>query len=48
MTENFVLAEFEKRRKLGMIKADQFFYYKSAGGNEIDLASKKVTAASRQ
>jgi predicted AAA+ superfamily ATPase len=35
--ENFVLAEFEKRRKLGMIKADQFYYYKSAGGNEIDL-----------
>ena len=37
LTENFVLAEFEKRRKLGMIKADQFFYYKSVGGNEIDL-----------
>ena len=35
--ENFVLAEFEKRRKLAMIKADQFYYYKSAGGNEIDL-----------
>ena len=35
--ENFVVAEFEKRRKLGMIKADQFYYYKSAGGNEIDL-----------
>ena len=35
--ENFVLAEFEKRRKLRMIKADQFYYYKSAGGNEIDL-----------
>jgi hypothetical protein len=35
--ENFVLAEFEKRRKLGMIKTDQFCYYKSAGGNEIDL-----------
>jgi predicted AAA+ superfamily ATPase len=35
--ENFVLAEFEKRRKLGMISADQFYYYKSAGGNEIDL-----------
>ena len=27
----------EKRRKLGMIKSDQFYYYKSAGGNEIDL-----------
>jgi predicted AAA+ superfamily ATPase len=35
--ENFVLAEFEKRRKLRMIMADQFYYYKSAGGNEIDL-----------
>jgi predicted AAA+ superfamily ATPase len=37
LLENFVVAEFEKRRKLGMIKADQFYYYKSAGGNEIDL-----------
>ena len=37
LLENFVLAEFEKRRKLGMIKADQFYYYKSVGGNEIDL-----------
>jgi predicted AAA+ superfamily ATPase len=35
--ENFVLAEFEKRRKLRIIKTDQFYYYKSAGGNEIDL-----------
>jgi predicted AAA+ superfamily ATPase len=35
--ENFVLAEFEKRRKLGMIRTDQFYYYKSAGGHEIDL-----------
>ena len=37
LLENFVLAEFEKRRKFGMIRADQFYYYKSAGGNEIDL-----------
>jgi hypothetical protein len=37
LLENFVLAEFEKRRKLGMIMVDQFYYYKSAGGNEIDL-----------
>ena len=37
LLENFVLAEFEKRRKLRMIKTDQFYYYKSAGGNEIDL-----------
>jgi len=35
--ENFVLAEFEKRRKLGLVKADQFYYYKSVGGTEIDL-----------
>lgn len=37
LLENFVLAEFEKRRKLGIIVADQFYYYKSAGGHEIDL-----------
>ena len=37
LLENFVLAEFEKRRKLGMIRTDQFYYYKSAGGREIDL-----------
>jgi uncharacterized protein len=35
--ENFVLAEFEKRRKLGLLPADQFYYYKSAAGHEIDL-----------
>jgi hypothetical protein len=35
--ENFVLAEFEKRRKLGLINADRLYYYKSVGGNEIDL-----------
>ena len=35
--ENFIVAEFEKRRKLGLIKADQLYYYKSAGGREIDL-----------
>ena len=37
LTENFGLAELEKRTKLGMIKSDQFYYYKSAGGTEIDL-----------
>jgi len=37
LLENFVIAELEKRRKLGFIKSDQFFYYKSAGGREIDL-----------
>ena len=35
--ENFIVAEFEKRRKLGLIKTDQLYYYKSAGGKEIDL-----------
>ncbi len=35
--ENFVISELEKRRKLGFIKSDQFFYYKSAAGREIDL-----------
>jgi predicted AAA+ superfamily ATPase len=35
--ENFVLAELEKRRKLGFIKTDQFFYYKTKSGREIDL-----------
>jgi uncharacterized protein len=35
--ENFVLAEFEKRRKLGTIRADHFYYYKSSGGHKIDL-----------
>ena len=42
--ENFVVAEFEKRRKLGMIKTDQFFYYKSTGGNEIDLVFEAENA----
>ncbi|MGM0428545.1 MAG: ATP-binding protein [Thermodesulfobacteriota bacterium] len=37
LMENFVISELEKRRKLGFIKADQFYYYKSAAGNEIDL-----------
>ncbi|MBW1922084.1 MAG: ATP-binding protein [Deltaproteobacteria bacterium] len=37
LLENFVLAELEKRRKLGFIKTDQFYFYKSAAGNEIDL-----------
>jgi uncharacterized protein len=37
LIENFVIGELEKRRKLGFIKADQFFYYKSIGGHEIDL-----------
>jgi predicted AAA+ superfamily ATPase len=37
LLENFVLAEFEKRRRLNMIPVDQFYYYKSVGGQEIDL-----------
>jgi len=37
LIENFVISELEKRRKLGFIKADQFYYYKSAAGSEIDL-----------
>ncbi len=35
--ENFVIAEFEKRRKLGFLKCDRLYYYKSAAGREIDL-----------
>jgi predicted AAA+ superfamily ATPase len=34
--ENFVIAELEKRRKLGYIKADQLYYYRTSGGREID------------
>lgn len=37
LVENFVIAELEKRRKLSFIASDQFYYYKSAGGAEIDL-----------
>ena len=37
LLENFVIAELEKRRKLGTIAADQFYYYKSIAGHEIDL-----------
>ncbi len=35
--ENFVIAELEKRRKLGFIPSDSFYYYKSTAGHEIDL-----------
>jgi len=35
--ENFVIAEFEKRRKLGFLKCDRLYYYKSVAGREIDL-----------
>ncbi len=37
LLENFVLAELEKRRKIGLINTDQFFYYKTKSGREIDL-----------
>lgn len=37
LLENFVIAELEKRRKLGYISADRFYYYKSAAGHEVDL-----------
>jgi len=37
LLEGFVIAELEKRRKLGFIDAERFFYYKSVAGNEIDL-----------
>lgn len=37
LLENFVIAELEKRRKLGYIQCDRFYYYKSAAGREIDL-----------
>ena len=37
LLENFVIAEFEKRRKLAMIETDHLFYYKSGAGREIDL-----------
>jgi hypothetical protein len=35
--ENFVISELEKRRKLGFLPVDRFYYYKSAAGHEIDL-----------
>ncbi len=37
LLENFVICELEKRRKLGFIRTDQLFHYKSAAGSEIDL-----------
>ncbi len=37
LLENFVISELEKRRKLGFIRADRFYHYKSASGREIDL-----------
>lgn len=37
LLENFIIAEFEKRRKLGYLKSDRLYYHKSAAGREIDL-----------
>ena len=37
LVESFVISEIEKRRKLGIIRADQLFYYESVGGRDIDL-----------
>ena len=37
LLENFIIAEFEKRRKLGFLKCDRLYYHKSAAGKEIDL-----------
>lgn len=37
LMENFVIAEFDKRRKLGLLPVDHFYYYKSIAGHEIDL-----------
>ena len=45
--ENFVIAELEKRRKLGLIQADCLYHYRSAGGREIDVvfeSNDKLTA----
>jgi hypothetical protein len=37
LLENFVIAELEKRRKLGLLCTERLFYYKSAAGREIDV-----------
>ena len=37
LIENFVISELEKRRKLGFIETDLFYYYESTSGREIDL-----------
>ncbi|MCP4895550.1 MAG: ATP-binding protein [bacterium] len=35
--ENFVIAELEKRRKLGFLEADCLHHYRSSAGREIDV-----------
>ena len=42
--ENFVISELEKRRKIGLIQADQFYYYRSVGGLEVDLVYEEHDA----
>jgi hypothetical protein len=37
IVESFVVAELEKRRKLGLLGAEALHYYKSAAGREIDV-----------
>jgi uncharacterized protein len=37
LIESFVISEIEKRRRLGLIKADELYYYESVAGREIDL-----------
>ncbi len=41
--ESFVISELEKRRKLGFIQSDQFFYYRTVGGAEVDLVFETAT-----
>lgn len=35
--ENFVIAELEKRRRLGFLQADRLHHYRSGAGREIDV-----------
>ncbi len=45
--ENFVIAELEKRRKLGLIRTDSLQHYRTGAGREIDVIidSGKTTMA---
>ncbi len=45
--EGFVIAELEKRRKLGFLQADRLHHYRTGAGREIDViidSGEKVTA----
>ena len=35
--ENFVIAELEKRRRLGFLRSDRLYHYRSAAGREVDV-----------